>query len=90
MFLMGITIHPLGSFKSITSTSCRSLKLVPALMLILRTKTPTLIMTNDMIAIHQKMSLPVGSVALVQLVIRIDAYVANGRLPLELYVHQVW
>lgn len=38
---------------------------------------------------QRRVSLPVGSVALVQLVIRIDAYVANGRLPLELYVHQV-
>lgn len=33
--------------------------------------------------------LPIGSVALVQFVIRVDAYVANGRLPLKLYVHQV-
>lgn len=37
-----------------------------------------------------KESQPIRSVALIQLVIRIDAYVANGHLPLELYVHQVW
>lgn len=38
---------------------------------------------------QRKAFLPIGSVALVQLVIRIDAYVANGRFSLELYVHQV-
>lgn len=38
---------------------------------------------------QHRVSLPVGSVALIQFVIRVDTYVTNGRLPLELYVHQV-